>query len=138
MRFGVENVAGTTVPYMGWDISSTQAIDAMLGYASFNNGGNTNLNIGGKYTQVIQKIKNVNLNFSGLLGINSATAAGASTTTLTMIGALGAEYKVNDVLSIYGDIDLLTLQSMSGGATGTNIFLVTGDFNCYSGIRIYI
>lgn len=133
MRVGVENA----MPYMGWQISDMQAIDAGLGYTSTNNGNVTNLTLFGKYTQDIIKVKNVTLNWSGTLGINSANA-GATTTTLGLVGSLGAVYMINEVIAIYGDIDLLTIQSMSGAATGTNFFLVTGDANCYSGIRIYI
>ncbi len=133
MRVGVEN--GT--PYMGWQLSDMQAIDAGLGYTSTGNGAVTNLTLFGKYTQNITKVKNVNLNWSGTLGITSANA-GATTTTLALVGSVGAEYLINEAISVYGDIDLLTIQSMSGAATGTNFFLVNGDFNCYSGIRIYI
>ena len=133
MRVGVEN----GLPYMGWQLSDMQAIDAGLGYTSTGNGAVTNLILFGKYTQNIMKVKNVNLNWSGSLGINSANA-GASTTTIGLVGSVGAEYMINEVISIYGDIDLLTIQSISGAATGTNFFLINGDANCYSGIRVYI
>ena len=133
MRVGVENGQ----PYMGWQLSPMQAIDVGLGYTSTNNGTFTNLLLFGKYTQNIATVKNVKLNFSGTLGINSANT-GVSTTTLGLVGSVGAEYMIADNISIYGDIDLLTIQSMSGAATGTNMFLVTGDGNAYSGIRIYI
>lgn len=138
MRVGVENVAGATFPYVGWQLTDTQAIDVGLGYTSTNNGNVTNLGLGGKYTQKITEVKQVKLNWYGMLGLNSANAGGASTTTITLLGGLGAEYKLTDAIGVYGDIDILTIQSMSGGATGTNFFLVTGDFNCYSGVRIYI
>jgi len=138
MRVGVENATGATFPYVGWQLSDTQAVDVGLTYTSTNNGNTTNLGLGGKYTQKITEVKQVKLNWFGMLGIASANAFGASTTTITLLGGLGAEYKLTDAIGVYGDIDLLTIQSMSGAATGTNFFLVTGDFNCYSGVRIYI
>ncbi|MFC1637595.1 hypothetical protein ACFL1W_01100 [Candidatus Margulisiibacteriota bacterium] len=136
-RYGVEAVAGAIFPYMGWQISDTQAIDVGLGYTSTNNGGVTTLTLGGKYTQSLAVVNKVKLNWYGMLGIGSVNT-GASTTTLTLLGGLGAEYMITEAIGIYGDIDLLTIQSMSGAATGTNFFLVQGDFNYFSGIRIYI
>jgi hypothetical protein len=139
MRVGVETVAGATFPYMGWQLSPTQAIDVGLTYLSINDGAATTLGLGGKYTQVLTEVNKLKLGFSGMLGINSAGGTGlTSTTTITLIGGVGAEYMIAEAVGIYGEIDLLTIQSMSGGATGTNIFMVTGDGNCYSGIRIYI
>ncbi|MBN2057456.1 MAG: hypothetical protein JW782_01495 [Candidatus Saganbacteria bacterium] len=138
MRVGVED----GIPYMGWQLTEMQALDVGLGYTSTNDGNNTNLNLFGKYTQNIVEAKNVKLNWSGTLGLAStkqaAGVASATWTTISLIGSLGAEYMINDVIAIYGDIDLLMLQSMSGDVTGTNIWLVTGSGNCYSGIRIYI
>ena len=138
MRAGVETVVGAPFPYVGWQLNDSQAVDVGLTYASTNNGNLTNLGLGGKYTQKIMEVKQVKLNWFGMLGIASANAAGASTTTITLLGGLGAEYKLTDSVGVYGDVDLLTIQSMSGGATGTNFWLVTGDVNCYSGVRIYI
>jgi hypothetical protein len=146
MRVGVEclpltGIAGAPggLPYIGFQLNDSQTVDVGLTYASMNNGNQTGLGLVGRFESVIMKIKNLKLNWSGILGIISVNNAGASSTTLQLQGGVGAEYMITDAFSVYGNIDILTLQNTSAGGTSTSNFMIlTGNGNAYSGLRIYI
>lgn len=134
--FGVD-VGGT--PYMGFQLNENQRVDVGLMYISNNDGATTNLGIFGRFDNKIAEVDKLNLSWAGQLGITSAAAAGATTTTIVLTGLLSAEYKITDVVALYGNIYLLTLQSVgAGGASATSFGVLTGDGQAYSGIRIYI
>jgi len=143
MRVGVESVfiqgVGTIgLPYIGFKLNDNQTVDVGLTYWSLNDGATTDLALVGRFENKITEIGKVKLNWSGTLGIISDNA-GATTTILALIGAVGAEYKIADALSIYGNIDLINFQNTSGGgASSTSYFLLNGNGNAYSGMRVYI
>ena len=109
-RIGID---GTGVPFVSFKINDTQMADLGLSYSSTNNGAATNLNLLGRIENGIMNLDKVKLYWAGQLLINSA--AGAS--TITIDGIVGAEYKVSKNLGIYGNIDLVTIQSAAGASS---------------------
>jgi len=139
MRVGIESISLLNIgmPYIGFKLNDNQTIDVGLTFQSENDGAITDLGIVGRLENKISEIGKVKLNWSGMLGIRSRNT-GASTTTLVLIGAVGAEYKIADNFSIYGNIDLLRLENKSGATTGTSFYILSGNTQAYSGMRVYL
>ncbi len=144
MRAGVDvgNITllgiNAATPYVGFQLNPDQTIDVGLTYTSMNDGNTTNLGLFGRFESNFMKADKVDVYWYGLLGLASSKAGGVTTTTINIAGGMGAEYMIAKNFAIYGNVALLTLQSMSNGGSQTNFGLVAGDLFAYSGLRIYL
>ena len=138
--FGVD-VFGT--PYMRLAMSEDMALDLGLGYTSVGAAGGAastgTLNLLVRLNSVLLKVGNsVSAYWGAVLGYNTVSAA-ATTSTLTLAGQVGAEYAINDNVGLYGDVTVLSFQSLSTAGTGTSNFnLLTGGALAYTGLRVYL
>lgn len=132
--FGVESGFFTAgIPYMGFELNDSQRIDVGLNYVSLNNA--TTLNLVGRFQNKLLTDKKVTAYWAGGLGILSA----GNTTTLTISGILGAEYMFDSNIGVYGDVNVITLQSISaGGASTTNFYILQGSNIAIAGLRVYL
>ena len=145
MRYGVESISvmiGNTLntyglPYVGFQLNENQTVDIGATYRSLSDGDTTILGIIGRLENKITEIGKIKLSWAGVLGIISVNAA-ANSTTLVLAGSVGAEYKISDAFGIYGNVDILNYQSVSGDITRTDLFILNGSGNAYTGMRIYI
>ncbi len=137
--FGAE-VGG--MPYIGFRLNKNQVIDVGLSYNSQNDGDATNLTFLGRFENKIADVKKLKLSWAGQLTFGSAktTFAGASTTTttITLAGLVGAEYKITDALGFYGYLNLLNYQTVSNGGSAASYWLLTGPALAYTGFKIYL
>lgn len=134
---GIAVAAGGAGIMMGLSKDMTGTVG--LAYTSASVGSVSNLGLLFRLENVISKKAPVNTYWGGSIGFVSASAAGASTTTITLNGFVGAEFFFAKNLSLFADINLLTLQSASaGGASSTNISLVNSSGTVYTGGRIYL
>jgi len=119
------------LPTYGFQLNENQMVDLGARYSSTNNGGTTNLWLLAKLENKIMAMDTTKLFWAGQIAVNST----AGTSTLWLDGIVGAEYKINKNLGVYGNIYLFTLSSGSGASS---FWLLTGDANVYTGMRIYL
>ncbi|MEA3494322.1 MAG: hypothetical protein U9R38_08085 [Candidatus Margulisiibacteriota bacterium] len=132
--FGIETGFFTAgIPYMGFELNDSQRIDVGLNYVSLNNA--TTLNLVGRFQNKLVTAKKLSAYWAGGLGIASA----GNTSTITISGVLGTEYMFDSNIGVYGDVNVLTLQSTSvGGASTTNFYLLQGSNIAVAGLRVYL
>ena len=124
---------------LGFDMGKGMEMGIEAGYASTSAPTST-INLLGRMQWELNKLsKSTSTYMGGTLGLTSATAAGATTTTITLNVLAGAEYKVSANLAIFGDISLLLFRTASaGGASTTTLNLINGSAQVYTGGRIYL
>ncbi|OGC23736.1 hypothetical protein A2291_05060 [candidate division WOR-1 bacterium RIFOXYB2_FULL_42_35] len=136
MIIGVEG----TSPYMRFNLSNDQAIDVGATYDSNNNAATTDLQIWARINNKIANFGGISTSWGATLSLRSDTgftAAGA-TTTVGLAGLVSASYEIIKNVALYANINLVTLQMMSGATTGTSFDFLTANNNVYSGARIYL
>ena len=141
MGVGVEtNLFGITTPFLRIGLNPNQSIDVGAYYNSINDSAFTDLQLWGRFNSVIAKMGKVTTSWAGVLGLRSDKGLsnfGADTTTIALRGLLGAEYDIVENVTIYGNVNLLTLNSASsGGASATTFTLLTGNALIYTGIVV--
>lgn len=142
MTYGVGVDVGGTA-YVRMNLSDSTAVDVGL---TLNSAGavapataTTTMGLMGRYETLLSRISDQLKTVWGAgLAFNSVGAA-ATTTTITLTGYLGSELMINPNVALYGNITLLTFQSVStAGASVTNFGILAGPALAYSGLRIYL
>lgn len=120
------------LPYLRFPMSSSQNLDLGLSYSS----PASNIVAMVRMENDLKALSNnINAYWGGELDFNSSSAG----TTFDLIGLVGAELMINNVLSIYGNINLLNIELVSAAGTSTtNFYVLQGSNLVYSGIRVYI
>lgn len=129
------------LPYMRFGLNKTQAVDVGAYYDSNNNGATTDLRVWARLNNKISDFNGINTSWGATLSLRSDTgftAAGGTTTTIGLAGLVSASYEIVKNVALYANINLITLQLMSGATSGNSFDFLTGSNIVYSGARIYL
>lgn len=124
-------------PFVRFALSDSTAVDLGAFYGNYTSGAATSMTVWGRYLSKLGQVNRIKTYWGATLGVNSTSPG--STSTITANGLLGAEYAVTDQIGLYGNVRLLTYSSTSTGGTSTATYtILTGDFNAYTGIVVYL
>lgn len=125
-------------PYLRFSLGPETSADVSLQYNSTDSNNNA-ITLWGRYNSKIAKIGEIVTGWGAELEIESGKTFGADRTVITLTGLVSAAYNITKGITIYGNIDLLSLVSTDTGGTSTTSYMLNnGSFMAYSGIRVEI
>ncbi|MFA5839269.1 MAG: hypothetical protein WC890_01270 [Candidatus Margulisiibacteriota bacterium] len=136
--FGVENsgLVNTPLPYISFALNDSQAVDVGLSYVNANS-NNNGITAWGRLDNKIADFGSVTTNWGVGLALQSGKTAGQDFNTITLNGILGVEYAFTSILSVYGNVNVLTLSSQTlAGNSSTAYSVLTGDNLLYTGFKV--
>lgn len=120
-------------PTLRIGINKDQAMEFGLNYSSLGSGTST-MGFMGRFEMTMAKIGEAKAYWAGQASYFSVTA-GATTSTVAIMGLIGAEYMFAKNLSIIAEI--MPAAFVSFGSTSQFYILSNSSANLYSGLRLY-